>query len=74
LKKRRLIPPALRKPRLTGGKNGAPFGNAHALKHGRRTRELRALKAAIRAHTRRARELIASLADPPSLHPSPDTG
>ena len=66
-----LIPPALRRPRNTGGKNGAPFGNRNAFKHGRRTRERRALRADIRNHIRRARELMAAVVGSPASSPSP---
>lgn len=61
MRKRILVPPALRKPRRTGGKNGAPFGNTNAFKHGRFTRERRAFYAAISAHIRQAREILDAL-------------
>jgi hypothetical protein len=73
LKKRVLIPPALRRSRITGGKDGAPFGNRNAFKHGGRTRERRALRAEIRNHIRRSRELIEALVDSHIPHP-PSSG
>ena len=69
LKKRVLVPPALRRPRITGGKNGAPFDNRNAFRHGKFTREGRALYADIREHIRSSREMIAALVDAPTLHP-----
>lgn len=57
-----LVPPTLRRPRRTGGKPGAPFGNANALKHGRFTRERRALRADIWAYLCEGRRLVADLA------------
>lgn len=69
LMKRRLIPPALRRARRTGGKNGAPSGNQNAFKHGKYTRARRALWADIRAHIRRSRALIAAY-----LHPASEGG
>jgi len=41
-------------------KRGAPFGNKNALKHGKRTREMRALRADIRAHIAKGRALFAA--------------
>jgi hypothetical protein len=41
-------------------KRGAPPGNKNALKHGKRTREMRALRADIRAHIQRGRALLAA--------------
>lgn len=64
LNKRALVPPALRARRVTGGRNGAPPGNRNAFKHGRDTRERRALGAEIRTYIRRGRALI-SLLHPP---------
>ncbi|MDE2184939.1 MAG: hypothetical protein KGJ78_18145, partial [Alphaproteobacteria bacterium] len=62
-------------------RRGAPLANRNALKHGRFTRERRALYAAIRDHIRRSRELIeqARAARPafpagPGLVPSPASG
>lgn len=40
---------------------GAPYGNANALKHGKYTRERRALLAEIRAHIREGRALTAAI-------------
>jgi hypothetical protein len=45
-------------------KRGAPFGNKNALKHGKRTREIRALRAAVRAHILRGRALVATVTPP----------
>ena len=46
-------------PNSTPRKRGAPFGNRNALKHGKRTQEMRALRAEIRAHIQRGRALLA---------------
>src|ERR1700749_3854019 len=43
-------------------RRGAPRGNANALKHGKYTREHLALYAAIRAHIREGKRLIAEIA------------
>ena len=40
------------------GKCGAPPGNSNALKHGKYTRERRALLAAVRTHIRKGRALV----------------
>ena len=69
MKKRLLTPPALRPPREAPGKRVAPFGNRNAFKHGRFTRERRALYADIRAHVRRGRVLMETIAGSPLLHP-----
>ena len=61
MRKRNLIPPALRKPRRTGRRSGAPLGNRNAYKHGRFTRERRALYADIRAYIAEGRALMAVL-------------
>ena len=61
MKKRVLIPPALRRPRLTDGKNGAPFGNRNAFKHGKHTRQRRALLAEIRAFIRHSGKMVDAL-------------
>jgi hypothetical protein len=65
MKKRVLVPAALRPPRVPG-KRGAPFGNHNAFKHGKFTRQRRALYADIREHIRRGRALIKALARPPT--------
>lgn len=61
MKKRLLIPPALRRQRVTGGRWGSPVGNRNALKHGKFTRERCAFYAEIRKHIRRCRELVEAL-------------
>ena len=61
MKMRVLIPPALRQRPKVPGKRGAPFGNRNAFKHGKFTRERRALYADIREHIRHGRELIAAV-------------
>ena len=54
MRKRRLVPPALRSMEPHAAKKrGAPFGNRNAFKHGKYTRERRALYADIRAHIHR---------------------
>ena len=60
LKKRLLIPPALRPPKAAA-KRGAPFGSRNAYKHGKFTRERRALYADIRAYIAKGRALMAEL-------------
>ena len=67
MKKRVLVAPALRPPRRA--KRGAPFGNRNAFKHGKFTRERRALYADIRAHIRRGRTLIAAFERGTALSP-----
>ncbi len=52
MRKRLLIPPTLRR-------RGAPLGNRNALKHGRCTRERRALYADVRAYIEQSRALAA---------------
>lgn len=37
---------------------GAPLGNRNALKHGRRTREMDAFRARVRANARRIRDVL----------------
>jgi hypothetical protein len=59
MKKRGL--PALRPPPTPPGRRGAPFGNRNAFKHGKFTRERRALYADIREHIRHGRALIAAV-------------
>jgi hypothetical protein len=59
--KRVLVPPALRPPRRTGRRRGAPPGNANAFKHGKFTRERRALYADIRSYVRKTRALTNEL-------------
>lgn len=49
-------------PPETPRKRGAPLGNTNALKHGKHTRERRALFADIRAHIVTGRTLTAALA------------
>lgn len=61
MKKRLLIPPALRRQRVTGGRWGSPVGNRNALKHGDFTRQRLAFYAEIRAHVRRCQELVEAL-------------
>ncbi len=51
----------MRTPATTPRKRGAPMGNRNALKHGKYTRERRALYAAIRAHIEAGRLLVAEL-------------
>jgi len=46
-------------------KRGAPAGNRNALKHGKYTRERRALLATVRAHIQCGRALLAGLMPPP---------
>ena len=69
MKKRVLVPPALRPQPRVRGKRGAPFGNRNAWKHGKFTRERRTLYADIREHIRRSRVLIAAVVGSPLLHP-----
>lgn len=54
MRKLALIPPGPRR-------RGAPLGNRNALKHGRYTRERRALNAEVRAYIKRTRSLAAYL-------------
>ena len=54
VKKRHLRPRRAKVPR----KRGAQPGNRNALKHGKYIREFRALRADIRAHIRRGREIL----------------
>jgi hypothetical protein len=49
-------------------KRGAPFGNRNAFKHGDHTRERRAFYAAVRAHIRQGRTLIAQAAAEASVN------
>lgn len=57
----------------TGRKRGAPAGNRNAFKHGRYTRERRALYAAVRAHIEHGRALTAALdASDPCAFRKPD--
>lgn len=56
MKKRVLFPPSPRR-------RGAPLGNHNALKHGRFTRERRALAAEVRAYIKKTRALAASLTE-----------
>jgi hypothetical protein len=63
MKKQLLVPPALRPPKVPG-KRGAPFGNHNAFKHGKCTRERRALYANIREYISRGRALIEALRRP----------
>lgn len=61
-KKIRLVPPAQRcAAEPTPRRRGAPLGNKNALKHGRFTREMKALRAEIRAHIYRSRALVRQL-------------
>ncbi len=69
MKKWVLVAPALRPPRKGRGKRGAPFGNRNAFKHGKFTRERRALYADIRAHIRCGRALIAAFERGTALSP-----
>ena len=55
-KRLRLSSGDLKEPRA---RRGAPAGNPNALKHGKFTRERRALLAEIRAYIRRGRALVA---------------
>lgn len=66
MRKRALVPPALR-TRKTPGRRGAPYGNRYAFKHGKFTAERRALLADIRAHIARGRALLEAIkaANPP---------
>lgn len=57
LKKRHLRPKRAKAPR----KRGAQPGNRNALKHGKYIREYRALRADIRAHIRRGREILSEI-------------
>jgi hypothetical protein len=63
MKKRVLVPPVLwaRRPHRMPGKVGAPFGNRNAFRHGRFTRERRALYAEVREHIRRGRAMVAEI-------------
>jgi hypothetical protein len=54
MRKRVLVPPSPRR-------RGAPLGNRNALKHGRFTRERRALNAEVRAYIKKTRALAAYL-------------
>ena len=53
------VEPGLHEKKSRMSKGGAPRGNQNRFVHGRYTRERRALYAAIRAHIREGRELIA---------------
>src|ERR1700679_3815165 len=53
------VEPGLHEKNSRTSKGGAPRGNQNRFVHGRYTRERRALYAAIRAHIREGRELIA---------------
>ncbi len=44
-----------------GPKGGAPFGNRNALRHGRRTKEMQAFRAEVRARVRDSGNLVAAL-------------
>ncbi len=57
--RRRLRGSRNKAPNSSPRKRGAPAGNRNALKHGKFTRERRALLAAIRAHIARGRALLA---------------
>ena len=69
MKKQVLVLPALRPPRENSAKRGPPFGNRNAFKHGKFTRERRALYSDIRQHTATAGSWLLLLSTPLAFTP-----
>ena len=51
----------VRKKNISRSRRGAPIGNRNRVTHGRRTAEMNELRAKVRAHIARGRELIAQV-------------